>query len=536
MRSGLLLLCFFLALPARPDESHDSSPPDDSGVASVAAPTDRCPAWAREKGGAPPCPKGSQVLPDTFPALAHVVSDDFNPHYGNWPPNPNIPYWTEIKSKMALEFTMNALQTSDPKTPLFFLPVHDDTFALIRSAVEAQTAADPEKRKRWLGSLIHMKGPAFVYLQDPMKAVRGKEPGTVEIRPIPAHLAAKAGETFRVETFTAEAQKICPLIRPGAPIELASGEKYGDGHAGGNIVGLPGGLVTHGANQRPEFTAQYSGGRENEVDVDTSWLYVGHADEVLNTIANPSEKEPCDFAIAIASVRKAMELLSDESRKNDPFIEGAPGSKVVTQEKETAYRTEFSLWWLCNPLSDYEDELRKTAGKPRMTPDENKAFINACYQKKTGEVAQTIKDFPQFSVTYELVQKRIDAVQAVVKKRIEEKLPACKDKVKFVEVPVLYQPMYKPIPLKGSKPDDPIEKRFALAKSAVRAWLPNLVNGVPSGRSLISPFPHSKAFREYMQKTFKKMGAENPYADDYYYAHMGSGNVHCATHTMRLCQ
>ncbi len=533
MRYFVLALCLWISV-GRAD--HETSGAPGAATEEAAAAPDRCPAWAKEKDAAPPCPKGSTVLPDTYPALAHVVSDDFNPHYGNWAPHPNVPYWTEIKSKMAVEFTLNALKSSDPKTPLFYLPVHETTLKLIREAIGEATKGDSGKRKRWLGALVPMKSSPYVYLQDPMKAVRGQTPGTVELRPIPSHLKNKIDEPFTVEAFAEEANKACPLIRLGSPITLASGETQGDGHAGGNIVGLPGGLVTRSNNHSPAFAHQYSGGKDNLVGIETDWLYVGHADEVINTIANPRGEAPCNFAIAVASPRKAMELLSDEKQRALPFVEAPAGSKVVTLEEESSYRNKFSLWWLCNPWTNYQNERLKVAGKPEMTYDEEAAFLKKCSGMNTGEVVDVIKQFPQFSVTYELTQQRLDGIRDAAVSRITEKIPACRDKIKVVEVPVLYQPMFKPIELTDGKPGDPVEKRYVLPKGAVRAWLPNMVNGVGSGNSLISPFPHNKAFREYMQNAMKEMGAESRFADDYYYAHLGSGNVHCATHTMRFCQ
>ncbi len=530
-RSAFLFLLLFTLSPSlRADHEEPAVSAQDS------APTkDLCPAWVREKGAAPPCPRGSEVLSDDFPAMAHIVADDFNPHYGNWAPS-NIEYWKEIKYKMAVDFVIGALKGADPKVPLFFLPVAPTTLEKIKEAIGKEAGNDEEKKKRWLATLVPLKIEQWVYLQDPMKSVRGSEPGTVEIRPIPSQLSSKKDQQFTGEEFANAAHAACPLIKLGKPIVLPPGEEQGDGHAGGNIVGLPGGLVTRGLNVSNDFARQYSGGIENQVEVNTDWLYIGHADEIVTTIPNPKGEEPCKFSVAIASVRKAMELLKDPAHKDDPFVEGAPGSKVVSQEEENRLRTDFSMWWICNPWQEYQEELRKKANLPDYTSDERKKIYEDCNQLKTGQVAELIEKFPKFAVSYELAQLYLDSTKRTVVKRIEERIPACKGKVKVVEVPMLYQPMRQPIPVPGAKETAPIQDRFRMAKGAVRSWLPNLVNGVSSGNTLVSPHPHNKLFREYMQKTLAETGAANAYADDYYYAHMGSGNVHCATHTMRFCQ
>jgi hypothetical protein len=523
---------------AEPASHEKGAPAPVQGGTADSPSSDRCPAWAREKGAAPKCPEGgSRVLPDTYPALAHVVSDDFNPHYGNWEPTNQIEYWKEIKRRLAIQFTLKALQASDPKNPLLFLAVHPDTLRLIREAVERATEGDKEKRARWLGSLIHAPDAVFLWQQDPMKAMRDpSQEGGVSLSPIPDYIKARHDKVDRTRALIRVATQACSLIKEGAPLTLPPGEKYGDGHAGGNIVGLPGGLVAHGPNQSEAFAKPYAGSADNQVVVDTSWLYVGHADEMMSVIPNAKEPEPCNFAIALPSPRKAMELLASDASRSGRFITPPTDSAVVTAEQEVGYRTKFSMWWLCNGKVLAMNKERRAAKQRELSSAEENAFVAKCEKMNNGEVAAFIRSFPEWNVTYELIQERLDATKAQLQARLEGRLPQCAGKIRFVELPVLYQVMHEPIKIAGADPSKPLNQRYRLAKEAVRAWLPNPVNSVVAGQSLIGPHPHNEPFAKYAKDALQEVGVTSELVDDYYYAHFGSGNVHCATHSLRFCQ
>ena len=98
------------------------------------------------------------------------------------------------------------------------------------------------------------------------------------------------------------------------------------GNGGGNIETLPFGICLLGDDHfknhldwRAYATQICQPGLSNSVKVPTYWLTVGHTDEILKVVRNKSKPAPCDFSIAIASPRVAMELLA--THKSDKFFE-----------------------------------------------------------------------------------------------------------------------------------------------------------------------------------------------------------------------
>lgn len=152
-------------------------------------------------------------------------------------------------------------------------------------------------------------------------------------------------------------------------------DRHQFGEEGGNVEALPGGYCLHGSNQRwGGFGDQYCGSHDNEVSLDTNWLGVGHADEVVSTIPVENTSQPeCGFVIALPGPALAVRLL-DAERWSDPVLGKLPDLKR-------------------DPLN----HLR------RLTLE---------------------------------AQPKIDQAKQIITDKLKERLPQCS--IKFIELPILY--------------------------------------------------------------------------------------------------
>lgn len=100
---------------------------------------------------------------------------------------------------------------------------------------------------------------------------------------------------------------------PQSTLPPAQAELPQSSSRGGNIEGFPGGYCLVGDNTTSEYRHQFCGPAENVIELDVSWLQVGHIDEVVSVIpisttdGRPAE---CNFTVAYASPQKAKELIA----------------------------------------------------------------------------------------------------------------------------------------------------------------------------------------------------------------------------------
>lgn len=256
----------------------------------------QCPSWLATRSlDLPLCPEksGSSLVPETFPVGAVVVSDR----------------GAREDTNFTRDVVEKVLMGAGKNTPLIILPVSDETMDRIRIRINSLSVSSQQKEK-WKASLLQVPARGYTWQQDYMQAFVNPQTGQVVLREVQNY--GRHDDSF---SKIAEATKACGFIQ--GPQRTNSG--LVNGNMGGNIEALPPGICLLGDDHFKDETAytEYanqicSSNPEDRIKVPTSWLKVGHTDEIMKIVRNKNQHAPCDFSIVLASPKKGLELL----RKN----------------------------------------------------------------------------------------------------------------------------------------------------------------------------------------------------------------------------
>ncbi len=554
-----------------------------------------CPSWLNSND-VPLCPEGDNTtLPTTYPAMAYVVSDD---------PIKK----TSSSQEFTAKFVLDTLIASGDRIPQILMPVSEETFNYVKSKIEAYTNVNPlacyntrgkgieicknrHKKKQWLDALVRIQGTSFTWQQDHMEPFFNPQTGRPVLREIRDYSQARGMNMSLNSEGSQNTNGTCGLIQYGEKLPPESEQNYQirNGHYGGNIEALPGGLCLRGNTQDWEgFAEHYCGSKSNDVVVDVSWLTVGHVDEVVGVIPNKKAKPPCDFAVAVSSPKKAIELMKKNSNEkfisffsNDP---NADLSRTATERSRTS-----SMDAICNLAENFERAKQRRVRPREQSPDRKgrergaqklgfnfdsiinlflgEAYAGASLKTRSiesreedntldideyytdgcpgtqradltgitnGQLAGAIEDDENASALNYLVQKKMDKAKVDMRTKLKERLPKCN--IEFIDVPDLFL-RGQAVKIEGAPNNAPIEERFELPKGVMVSLLPNATNLVVVEDTLVAPDPQSATFRDYLSDTYQnKLGLKYQNIDTYDYCHRGQGNLHCSTNAIRTCR
>lgn len=221
------------------------------------------------------------------------------------------------------------------------------------------------------------------------------------------------------------------------------------------------------------------------VDVDTSFLYIGHADEVIS-ILKTQDPAPCNFVVLRPSLEKALKIMNEAALKESK------------DRKTTCSKNKFSEL-KARDLS--ESDYTKMANYKCVDGVDLKTYMEGAGKKIASD-----------NPTREKIEIILKSNAQSLSEKIS-KSTGC-HQPKIVEVPTL----------------------FAEGKSV----FPNQVNllelnpiaGKPAAivaRSYFGPFD------QYLKKTLGESGIKIHFVNDLTYAIEG-GDVHCGTNEIRLCK
>ena len=520
---------------------------------SVAVDDFQCPAWLSNKSSLPECPdvtnnSGQNILvPETYPAAAVVVSD--RGVQGN-------------DKGFTRDVVMKALKNSGERPPLMILPVNDETFESVKKYIDDSSATESQK-KLWKSVLLKVPTRGYTWQQDYMQSFVNPKTGQLVMSEVQGY--GRHGDSYN--KIIQELQK-CNIV--SGP--LLTNERLQVGHMGGNIETLPSGICMLGddhfeGNQWEEYVKQVCGGASPDkiIKAPTSWLNVGHTDEIIKVIRNKNKPAPCDFTVAVASPRKALQLLKEFS--SDNFLDFTNGRGGTPQELSLRRSNEYrGLRQMCSKRLQQQQfrqkENRSSPGKA-VSKLFNLAFLDLAYAgvelanirgPEGGEPSDcnTISNaMAHFLFTQDeelkkynlLVQEKLDALKDDVQKKLKSKNPSCD--VDILELPDLFfggRPVQK-LKRKFSQMSDPekrlVDTRFGRDSNSATEYelpsgmglsvLPNPTNAISINDTIISPDPSNAAFKRYMSEQYKKRGLIPEYVDTFDYAHQGAGNLPCLT-------
>lgn len=453
----------------------------------------------------PECPSSpTSVLPESYPAKAVVLSD------------------VQGKSRWVKSFVHSVLEAEPNKPPQFILNVNDSTIFELKKMIKAR-AKDKNQERLWLSTLSQAKGPRWHWQQDSMQSVVDAN-GRVSVRPNGVYRTddriLNSGEEAKAarDSVIRKMREECD-IQMGDPYSKPT--KYESGQAGGNIEGGPGGLCIVGDSKfSPEEWSNFSKdicGEGSPFKAPTSFLKVGHADEIYSTIrTGPGE---CDIAIAVASPDAAMAGLKDDAN-----------GRASSDDPKGLYYSD-----LCDAFLKLHAPSSPPAAKPSTVTALffEKAFAavevggkiaSGCPgldQATNGQWLKAIQEDPNLRLVNQEIQERMTHF----KDEITKKLANGKCGVpKFVDLPTAFM---------GSATAHAGRANVEMAKSI----FPNPTNMQQFGNTLIIPDPMNEAIRDDIQRRISKLSPQLKVKFiDTEFAHLRGGNVHCSTNVVRYCR
>lgn len=244
----------------------------------------------------------------------------------------------------------------------------------------------------------------------------------------------------------------------------------------------PRGRMIYGATPNPRFiTLLEAQGLQPTINLPTQWLEVGHVDEVISFL--PSTINPRGWVVAIADPNLAEEVIRNAQQRSS-------GSTMV----------------LPNRVS--------------LNSDENKPNI---IHERT--ISALLSD-QRVTLAKEIANENIAKIITILKREL-----ALNDD-DFVRVPVMFT-------LPG---DVALPAPNASSNNAylVSSYFPNAVNGLYLGNyQFVAPMQFGPviqgedAMQTAVQNVLAPHGVDVRWINDFNYAHLGVGNVHCVTNSFR---
>ncbi|MEV6400737.1 protein-arginine deiminase domain-containing protein [Streptomyces sp. NPDC051907] len=247
-----------------------------------------------------------------------------------------------------------------------------------------------------------------------------------------------------------------------------------------------------------------SQGFQDPLLLDTSWLHVGHVDEFVQFL--PADT-PRGWKIAIADPEAGLKLLRDAKAaghgKTRMF--SVPGSKDVPAPKETIDQALASKWLVADNT---------------MAAQKIKANLELL-KRATGVADAEVVRVPALYTRGTEEGERGDTMPRLTRMGAGEAPEAIREFGQQKEL--------------SRQPD-----RAAPGAVMTSAYVPGAVNGVVLGRDrYLAPkqwgpvIGGKDVFTAAVNAAYTRAGMKVSYLDDWYTYHLGQGEVHCGTNTLR---
>ncbi len=492
-----------------------------------------CPKWLSDRSAnIPTCPNGG-LVPETFPAGAVVVSD--RGLLGQ-------------DSGFTADVVQKVLLASGNDNPLLILPVSNETFKKVQDKIKTLPISS-ELKKKYTQSLLQVPTQGYTWQQDYMQPFVNPKNGQIILREVQGY--SRHGNSFN---DIIEATKGCGFQK-GPDLK---NKNFHNGYMGGNIETLPGDIcilgddsINNPSTNWDEYADQVcKSGAENRIKVPTSWLNVGHTDEIMKVVRNNNSPAPCNFSVVFASPNKALELLKENPNENFlNFSKGRGGTPAeLINRRSNAHR---GIQTLCTKALEIKERPYEKNPKNRerargvsknlnnkfsliSTADagvvvefskEDELKKNNCSHLTNKEAYEALMENEDLKIYNQLIQKEMDKLKAEVGLKLKNKFPQCQSD--FIDMPDLF---YGGFPVEIKK--DVHELPEGMGKSI----LPNPTNAISINNTIISPDPSNEAFEKYMRDQYEKRGLKAEFVDTFDYAHRADGNLHCSTNTIHICK
>ena len=110
--------------------------------------------------------------------------------------------------------------------------------------------------------------------------------------------------------------------------------------------------------------------------------------------------------------------------------------------------------------------------------------------------------------------------------KLAERLPQCVPHIQVIEAPDLFY---------GQLAHNSDGTTSLPKPGRGGSLFPNPTNSVVMNNGIIFPDPQNPLFRDYLSSEMRKRGMNSDFIDTWDYAHLGDGNLHCASHSLPYC-
>lgn len=517
---------------------------------------------------APLCPQnGITLLDETYPTQSFLIS--------------NLPY-LETKEARGLtrKFIYKILDSYDyENVPQILISVADvSEFRALVATTKATLVAkklDPKKIDKIITQMTFVPAPNYTWQQDWFESFVDLKTGSPLVRQIDSYprvpkdngkLLSKAGANCNVN----EGPRIMNDFPADPKVDpRPTNQTFGSGEMGGNIEGAPGGFCMVGDNQGKKFTEQICGNADNIIQLQTSWLEVGHVDELFKIIPtqyNDGRPKECEFTLMAASPKKALELMKSSGNGQTSFMDlknpdsdedemrdtrshqSFPGNLYICKyaedilkrrpslnEVSPAVKAVFLKLFFGVSVADAADQKFKI--KRIMSLDANQqkemeefnARCAANLDKVTNfEIQAVMNDDSRFMTLNKTIDESIQNDRAKIKSKILSRLPQCAKYYNELEVPNLFY---------GQDPFGDGSGKLTLPRPGIiNSFLPNPTNSVLMNKTVTFPDTGNQLFNQYLKDELKKKKMKTEFLSTWDYAHLGKGNIHCASHSLPYCR
>ena len=516
------------------------------------------------KEDAPLCPQnGITLLDETYPTQSFVIS--------------NAPQINSIEAlEMTQSFINKIIKSYDyENVPQIILAIDmAGEFTDFKNETKQELInkkVSKDKIEKILNQLTFAPIYNFPWQQDWFESFVDLKTGTPIIKQMQSYGAiqddagehlAKAGEKCSMQIGKQLKQDINFYTGPN----MNASKSIPGGEMGGNIEGAPGGFCMIGDNLGKSVALQVCNEEDNIIQLKTSWLLVGHVDEIFKIIPTQykDERPPeCEFSLMSASPKKALELMKDpklgqilfaefNNSISDPFeirysrtdIKEVGNFPLCQYVEEAIRNRPHSLKvisalksLLMNSLFSNEakaDEASMQEFLKSITQDSKKmaAFTASCTQnfdKVTNFELQTVMlTDSNFTKLNSAIEESIQKDRELIKSKILSRLPQCTKWYNEIEVPNLFY---------GDSPIETADKKIELSRpGTARSFLPNPTNSVLMNKTITFPDTGNKLFNNYLSEEMSKKNMKSDFILTWDYGHVENGNIHCASHSITHCR
>lgn len=469
---------------------------------------------------APLCPASGTLLDDSYPLMALTISDNIGGPAG------------------VLRTAEEVFAAQPSPLPLIFVNASPAGFAELQALAAKRPGWTPAKSARLrpvfaksIDDFDIVDSFTDPWQQDYIKGSFDPATGRPRSRIVPTYdLVGDIKEALSKALAACGIAEDPPLPAPSKR----------NGYSGGNFDAVPGGACVLGASDlKPaawrDYAAGVCAGRET-FSAPSAWASSGHADEIFKAFPLAGGGA-CDFALAFASPRRALELLSEAPAEDalhpgsraprdfDHLLGEAPGLRAacgVYQENEFKKTRNYTL----API-----EWRTTDGKPLLLPA-GTGYLRgvgvSCASLTNGRLAELVRGDPVMRETNELTQSEMDHFKEEVRAFYARRLPQC-GAIKMIDLPTLYAGRIV-VEKNGAHRLGRLDE-----STAVSAVFPTPTNSVIVGRTILVPDPHNRALERGTRAALEGAGFRVRFVDTLE-SHAVLGNLHCTTQTFRYCR